>query len=110
MAALRMAQGIEARRRLREAGKQGALGEREIGERFLEIEARGLGGTGAQVAVIEAVEVGGEDPGLGPAHFQTPGGERFMDFRERRAFRRRGGDFDELLGDGRGPGNNPPVR
>ena len=59
--ALWMAQGIEAGRRLRQAGEQGALGEREIGEGFLEVETSSFSGPDAEVSVIEAVEVGGED-------------------------------------------------
>ncbi len=59
--ALRVAQGVEARGRLWQAGEQCTLGEREVGEGFLKIEARCFGGTDAEVAVIESVEVGGED-------------------------------------------------
>ena len=59
--ALWVAQGVEAGWCLRQASEQGALGKREVGKGFLEVEARGFSGPDAEVAVIETVEVGGED-------------------------------------------------
>ena len=106
---LGMADGIEAGRGLGQPGEQGALGEREVGEGFLEIEPRGLGGADAEISVVEAVQVGGEDLAFRPGHFQAAGGERFADFGERTAFGGRRGNFDELLGDGGGAGNDPPF-
>ena len=76
--AVRVADRVVPRGRLRESGEQGALGEREIGERFLEIEASGLGCSDAQVSVVEAVEVAGEDLLLAPTSFDAPGGGGFI--------------------------------
>ena len=107
--ALRMADGIEPRRGLREACKQGALGEREVGEGFLEVETRGFGGADAEISVVEAVQVGAENLVFRPSHFQTAGGESFVEFSERTAFRGRRRDFHQLLGDGGRAGNHPPL-
>ena len=107
--ALWVAERVETGRCLGKAGEQRALSQREVGQGFLKIEAGSLGGADAQISVIEAVEVGSEDLWFGPLRLKLPSGEGFADLGERISFCGCRGNLDELLGDGGGTGDNPPI-
>ena len=57
----RVAERIEPRGSLGEAGEEGGFGERKVGERFVEEEAGGGGTALAVGTVVESVEVSSED-------------------------------------------------
>lgn len=101
-----IAMWVEPGRGLGEGGEEGTFGEGKIGERFVKKEAGGFGASLTMGAVVEAIEIGGEDLVFTPAGFEAAGDHRFGDFFGEGAFLALGRNLDELLGDGGSSGNN----
>ena len=99
---------VEARGGLREAREERGFGGAEVGEGFGKEMFGGGGDAEAEVAVVEAVQVFGEDAVFGPELFEAQGLGGFANLGGEGA-RARFGDFDELLGDGGAAGENAAV-
>ena len=95
--------------RLGQRREQRALGGTKVAERFGKVILRGGGAAAVEVAVIEAIEVGGENALFVPDLFEAPGLDSFDQLGAQGA--RAGlGELDELLGNGRAAGDDAPVQ
>ena len=101
---------VEARRGLGQTREQRGFGGAEVGEGFAEKMFRRGGDAEAEVAVIEAVQVFGEDAVFAPDLLEPQGLRGLAEFGGERARTRTWfGDFDELLRDGGTARNDAAV-
>ena len=106
--AIEMSNRIQPARRLGQSGQQGAFSGAEVAQWFGEVELRCRRAAAVEVAVVEAIQVGGEDALLVPDLFE-PQRLRGLDELGAECARARFGELDELLGDGRAAGHDVPM-
>ena len=100
--------GVQSGWRLGQGGQQGAFCGAQITERLAEVKVRSGGTPAVEVAVLQPVEVCGENPLLVPDLFQPQGLCGFSKLRLEGP-RARLRQLDELLGDGGPARDDPPV-
>jgi len=105
---VRMAQGIEARGRLGQAGEQGAFRDAEVPQGFAEVKVRGGRAPGVQIAVVHAVQVLRDNALFVPRLLEPQGLESFDELGAKGA---RTGlcELDQLLGQCRAAAEYPAM-